>query len=173
LGNLYLRQRQHEKAIIELKKAINLNPNFATGYTFLGMTMHFFGRFEESTTLLEKAYRLDPKALPMSLLFLANNYIMLEKYEKALEICSRIDQLAREGKTGKLYAPVLYANIYQELGRDEDARSAMREALRIEPNLSTNLVRGIWPYKNPAHLQRRQDALLKAGMPEKAPKAVP
>ena len=137
------------------------------------MTMHFSGRFEESATLLEKAYRLDPKTPAVSLLFLANSYIMLEKYEKALEICSRIDEYAREGKTGKLYAPVLYANIYQELGRDEDARSSMREALRIVPNMSTNLFRGIWPYKNPAHLQRRLDALLKAGLPDKPPGATP
>jgi tetratricopeptide (TPR) repeat protein len=156
-----------------LKRAINLNPNFGEGYSYLAMTMHFIAQFEESTTLLEKAFRLNPKAIPRYIFFLANNYIMLEKYEKALEICSRIDELEREGKIGKIFAPVLYANIYQELGRDEDARSAMREALRIVPHLSTVFFRGIWPYKNPAHLQRRLDALLKAGLPDKPPGAIP
>jgi hypothetical protein len=49
----------------------------------------------------------------------------------------------------------------------------MEEALKTNPVLSLDYTRRISRYKNPAHLHQILNAYRKAGMPEKAPKAVP
>jgi len=63
--------------------------------------------------------------------------------------------------------------IYAELGKKEEARAFMAEALKRRPGFSLDFLKGYHPYKNPAHLQRQLDAHRKAGMLEKAPSAVP
>ena len=68
--------------------------------------------------------------------------------------------------------PFEFSFVYQLLGREKEARAYMAEALKINPGLSLEWVKMVYPYNNPAHLQRELDARRKAGMPEKAPRAV-
>jgi adenylate cyclase len=174
LGGFYLGQRQHEKAIKAGKRSIALNPNYAMGHAFLASSMFFSGHLDEAKTLLEIAYRLDPK-LPTNiwLQLRVAIYAGLEQYEEALEVCHQMRKHTLSGNMRKWIPPLLYSLIYQRLGREEDARAAMAEALKINPALSLEAVKMSRFYKNPAHLQRELDAYRKAGMPEKAPGAVP
>jgi adenylate cyclase len=172
LGGIYLNQRQHEKAIATGKRAISLNPNYAGGYGALAKTMHFSGKFEESVTLMKKAFRLDPKITPTFLIYLCKSYIFMERYEEALETCNRMDELARGGSLAGWIPPLLFANVYQELGKEEAARASVREALKFKPDLSLEFFKMADPYRDPTHLQRVLDAYRRAGLPEKASRPV-
>lgn len=154
MGRIYLIQRQHEKAITEGKRYIALNPNSAFDHAHLGNVMFFSGRFDEAITLIKKAMRLNPKLPPTFLINLNESYIFLGRYEEGLP-------------------PLGFSWVCQEFSRDEEARAYMEKALKIKPSLLLEFVKLASPYKNPAHLQRQLDALRKAGLPEKAPRAVP
>lgn len=174
LGYLYLNQSQHEKAIAEGRRAVNLNPNHPCAHAFLGIIMHYYGLFDESITHLEKTYRLDPKFPPVCLFYLAKSYIMTMEYEKALEICNLMDEHAQKGNLQEFGNKSLFAEVYQALGKEDEDRAFMAEALKLNPSSSLALIKMGPQYKNPEHLQRVMDGLRKAGMPEEAPKrAVP
>ncbi len=174
LGYVFLWQGQHEKAIFEGKRAINLGPNYALGCGVLGTIMTFSGQFDDAIPVLEKGYRLNPNLDPIFLNGLAQSYIFLARYEEALEVCNEMEERVLNGRLrGYDWFPPLSSSwIYQELGREEEARAYMAEALKREPDLSSELYRKIFPYKNPAHLQRALDAFHKAGMPESSPAGV-
>ncbi len=58
LGFLYSMTRQHDKGIAEAEKAVALNPNSATAHFYLGKTLFFAGRCEESIRNTKKRYVL-------------------------------------------------------------------------------------------------------------------
>ena len=51
-----------------------------------------------------------------------------------------------------------------ELGREEEARAAAAEILRINPQFSTEAVRPFMPNKDPARTEHQLAALRKAGL---------
>jgi adenylate cyclase len=161
LGMVFLYQRQYEKAITEGKLAITLNPNYVSGHVNLAIIMLHCGRFDEAITLTKKACRLNPNLTTYWLWPLATSYIFLRRYEEALEVCKQMEEdIARA---------ITLSWVYQELGREEEARAYMAEALKMAPNQSIELLKTSFPFENPAHLQRALDALRKAGMPERSP----
>lgn len=60
LGCIYLRQRQHEQAIAEGKRAIALDPKGVEGYTLLAVTLGCAGRLEEAVQRAEQALHRKP-----------------------------------------------------------------------------------------------------------------
>ena len=54
--------------------------------------------------------------------------------------------------------------IYSELGWEEEARAAVAEVLRLNPNFTLATARQTWPMKDPADLERVLAALRKAGL---------
>ncbi len=64
------------------------------------------------------------------------------------------------------YVPVLFnlAICYAELGRQEEARAAAAELLRLVPNFSVEGARQYLPFKDPAALERTLAGLRKAGL---------
>jgi TolB-like protein/predicted Zn-dependent protease len=165
LGKVLLYQRKYEKAITEGKQAITLNPNFALGHMLLADTMCYSGQLNEAITRARNAYRLDPIVTPrMNFTSLAKSYIFLGHYDEALEACRGMDEITEKA--------LISSWIYQELGREEEARAHMANALKRKPDISLELIKVSSPYKDPALLQRELDALRKAGMPEHPPGAV-
>jgi adenylate cyclase len=67
LTNLYIMQREFEKAIASAERAVALNPGGARSLFALAMAMYYSCRFKEAVTLYEQAMRLDP--FPSSLYF--------------------------------------------------------------------------------------------------------
>jgi adenylate cyclase len=170
LGSFYLLNQDHEKAISEGKRAIRLNPNYAGGHAWLVMSMQFSGHFEEAITLMKKAFRLNPKLGPIHLRQLILSYIFLGRYDETLELIHKTREHASKGDLPSIFPPLDYCFVYQELGREEEARAHMEEVVKNNPIFSIEIVKSLNPYKNPAHLQRILDAYRKAGMPEKSRK---
>jgi len=160
LGNIYLMSRQYEKAIAEEERAIALNPNGADAHAHLGMTLNYVGRPEEAIALLKKAIRLNPIPPNWYLFSLGDAYRLTEQYEVAIAVYKRVlhrnpdDIRAHTGLTAT----------YSLLGREEEARAAAAEVLRINPKFSLEHVAKAFPFKNKADTDRVIDALRKAGL---------
>ncbi len=164
LGQLYLRRdRQHERAIAEGEKAIALDPNYAPAYEALAEMLNFAGRPEEALGMTEKAMRLDPHYQPIYVHYvhiLGWTYRLMGRYEEAIPALKKALTLNPDFWPSHLNL----ALIYNELGREEEARAEAVEVLRINPNYSLEVWKQSTPYKDPAVLERLVAALRKAGL---------
>ncbi len=158
---IFLTRKELEKAIAEAKNAIMLNPNNADAYVLLGTVLFFSDRPGEAIRVLKKAIRLNPIPPAWYLFNLGWAYRVSKQYEKAIEMYKKC--LRRQ--SDYWYAYVGLAVSYTFLGREKEARAAVKEALNFNPDYSIKLVKKA-PYKNQAELDRVVEALRKAGLPE-------
>jgi adenylate cyclase len=163
LGNIYLFKREHEKAIAKLERAVTVNPNYAQGFMFLGQALAYAGRPQEAVPLLKKAMRLNPlsqKHASMVLYRLGTTYGIMGRYEEAVSELKK----ARNIRPDFWAIHLALASFYIRLGREEEARAAAAEVLRIVPKFSLERFAKTVPYKNQAYRERFVDALRKAGL---------
>jgi adenylate cyclase len=160
LGFLKMFQKQYEQAITKIEHALTLDPNFAPGYLNLARVLMVVGRTEEAVEAAKKAVRFDPRDM-QSLKTLGEAYYHAEQYAEAIPVL----------KQALVYNPTHWlihwglAISYSELGREEEARAAGAEMLRIVPHFSIAKWKPMAPYKNPAVTDRIAAALRKAGVP--------
>jgi adenylate cyclase len=165
LGLIYLFfQRQHDNAIAEGKLAISLDPNFSIGHAHLAQIMFFSGRFEEAIALTEKAMRLSPYYPAFYLSPLARSHAFRGRYKEAIATGNQLYDRSRRGEYPEEWALTHLAGLYVALGRQDEARALMAEALKINPGLSLAFFKQSQPFKNPAHMQRELNALKTAGL---------
>ncbi len=132
LGWVYLAKMRHEEAITEGRRAIALDPNDADSYAQLGNILNWAGKPEEGIGLIEKAMRLNPH-YPFSYLFyLGHAYYLLGRNDEAIVLMKRVVTRA------PYFLPVHrhLAVLYQESGRQEEARAEVAAVLRIFPGAS-------------------------------------
>ncbi len=159
LGQIYLSKGLHDEALEALETAIALNPNDADGYAFLARALSFAGRPEEAIELVEKARRLNPAAPRWYALNLGMALYLARRYDEAVTAFRKGRPL---GDAGYRWL----AAAYGQLGREEDAKGAAAEYLKLTPDFS--LARHL----EMLHFQRAEDrehyaeGLRKAGLPE-------
>ena len=159
LGNIYLMNRQHEKAIDQAKRAVSLNPNGADAHAHLGMIFNYVGRREQAITLLTKAIRLNPIPPNWYSFTLGDSYFLAGEYEEAVAAYKR----ALHGNPDDVSTHAGLAATYGLLGREEEARAAAEEVFRIEPAFSVEYVKTL-PFKHKADTERLIEGLRKAGL---------
>jgi TolB-like protein len=154
LGSVYVWHKQHDQAIAEAERAIALDPNDAQGYATLARILEHAGRPQEAFGLVEKAIRLDPQQQADYAVTLGEAYYLTEQYEEAITAFKR----ALMRYPNLLAAHALLAASYSELDREEEARAAMAEVLRLSPQASFEGAKRTNPYKDQAVFERRQAA---------------
>jgi adenylate cyclase len=159
LGMVKLWQKQYTQATAEIERALALDPNSAIGYGNLTYVLMSVGRAEEAIEAAKKAVRLAPREFRL-LNTLGDAYVYARRYEDAIPVFKRM----------LVYNPSLWlaywglAVSYSELGREEEARAAGAEMLRIVPQFTVERWKRIVPQKDPAVIERWAAALHKAGL---------
>ena len=166
LGLIYRMQNRYEQAIIEGEKSLVLGPTNAQAHVLLAVTMNDVGRFDEAIELVKKAMRLHPYYPAYYLQWLGGAYRMTGRYEDALTVYKQLLDRSRKGEFPSLRAHLFLADVYAELGREEEARAEAKELLRVDPTYSLERYRKQSFYKDPARLEWILSALRKAGIPE-------
>ena len=156
----YLYERQHEQAMAAAERVIALAPSDAEGFGRLGSVLNFAGRPEEAIGLLKKAMRLNPRYPYNYLSLLGMAYGLTGRYEEAITTLKT--GVSRNPDHLPLHLHLMVS--YSELGREAEARAELAEILRISPNFSSEGVRRVMPFKDPADLERYLAALRKAGL---------
>jgi adenylate cyclase len=162
LGFLYAYLWEHEKGIVEAQKGVALDPNGAHGYLYLNLTLRFAGRFEEAIQAIEKAIRLNPFPPVTYFRFACVAYIFVGRYEEAIAAGKK----AVTVEPNDYMAHMALAAAYSSAGRQEEARIAAEEVLRLNPKFSVVFWAKRLPYKNQADRELYIGALRKAGLPE-------
>jgi len=161
LGNVLLWRRDLEGALAEFRRMIELDPNFAQGYSATGLALMYAGRPVEALEAFAIAKRLDPHHASIVLHFLAQTHFSLGQYETAAK--QLLERIARTPATDS--SRMMLASCYGHLGRADDARAAWAGLLKVNPGFSLTQRERVLPYKNAADFQRIVEGLAKAGLP--------
>lgn len=145
----------------EAERALTLSPNLASAHAVLGAAFVFSGRQKDGAAALEKSIRLDPRG-PRSasgLNQIVISYYFRGNYETTLELAERAIRLYPE-------FPLFYrwrAAALGQLGRTDQAKQALTEAIAISPASFDLYVRNRAPWMRPEDHARMLDGLRKAG----------
>jgi adenylate cyclase len=155
---------QRDRMIESFERAVELNPNDASSHGGLGFALSYTGRPDDAIAHLEQAMRLSPQG-PETFLWLGCMgwaHFSGGRYEEALSWLER----SRQNSPGFPLTYRALAATYAQLGRLEEARKALREDLRLNPEESISRIKAQIPVADPDFLERYFDGLRKAGLPE-------
>jgi adenylate cyclase len=162
LGWIHLWRKEHDQAIAEARRCLSLDPSNAEGHVRLGHILDHAGRPAEGIPFIEKAMRLDPHYPFLYIFWLGHAFHSLERYEEAIAAYRRVISRSPDF----FYVRHFLAAVYAQLGRMEEAKAEVAEALRMDPGFSGLRVAKRLPLKDPAALARLVEGLRKAGLPE-------
>jgi len=162
LGSIYVIQKQYEKGLPELEKAVELYPNGADAHAMLGNALLYMDKTEEAILIMKKAMRLNPNPPSWYVNALAAMYRSINNYKEALVWGEKAVKLQPKNTI----AHINLCSIYSLSGRMEEARLEANEAMKINPKFSLKRFEKRLPYKNPEVQKKFVEALRNAGLPE-------
>ena len=154
--------RQFDKALVEAEQAVALDPNDPEGHLAMAWALIFAGRAEAAIAPAESAMRLDPN-FPANYRFaLGTAKLMLERYTEAEATLKSAFEL----NPGELEIQAPLAVAYAQLGRKEEARSALQKYtdfwILFAPRIETHMP--WWPFKREVDMRLFGGGLVKAGL---------
>jgi adenylate cyclase len=162
LSNLYIMQRQYEKAIAAAERRLELSPSGAKAYQSMAVALRFAGRFSEAIPFVEQAIRLDPYPPAVTFRHLGSCYRNVGRYEEAITAYKK----ALQKNPDDIFTHINLAVTYVKLGREEEARAETKEVIRIHPKFSiAQYIKGEH-IKDLPGLDDYIECLRKAGLPE-------
>ncbi|HRH42326.1 MAG TPA: tetratricopeptide repeat protein, partial [Pyrinomonadaceae bacterium] len=120
------------------KRAIELNPNYATAHQWYGEYLEVFKRFDEAHREYERALEIDPVS-PMILSIIAGLYSVQGDYDKSIEKAKKI----LEVEPNFAWAYFWMGMAYEAKGQDAEASEMLAKTMELfgEPKECANEVR--------------------------------
>lgn len=162
LGRIRIIRGEHAQAIASFNRAIELNPSYATAYYGKAHSQWHKGEAAEAIKNHEEAIRLSPRD-PLMWTFLASKaiaHVIVEQYDEALECAARAQQYPMSA----IWAFMGQLCALGHLGKKEEARDALKEALQIEPDLSIPFIDRALPITDQTSRLHFHAGLLAAGV---------
>jgi adenylate cyclase len=165
LGCIHLYLREYEQAIQEAERAVALGPSHAFVHSVAAHILRFSGKYDQALALVKKAMRLQPYLPSWYLMELGMSYYCIGRYEEAKDAAEQFRHLAQSRDEEILWAAYIILTMsYIRLGRDQDARRAVADLIRLYPDYSLEVARRYACYQDPNMLERQLDDLRKAGL---------
>jgi adenylate cyclase len=161
LGLVYNDRGKYEEAKVHLERALELNPNDADGFAFMGVYLDEIGKPGEAIECYLKAMRLNPYYPAWYLWKLGCAYFNSRQYETALVPLR--EALDRNPKMKR--ARLNLAASYAQLDRIEEAGRQVEELLADHPDASIKQELQ-WEFVSDEERENWLEALRKAGLPE-------
>ena len=115
LGWHHIHARHFERAIAQLEKTLEKNPNFFLARVTLGMAYEQKGEVAEAIEEFKKAYQLERNAIVLG--FLGHAYARAGNMEEARKILQELEELSK-----RIYVPPFSIGlIYTSLGKTTEA----------------------------------------------------
>jgi TolB-like protein/class 3 adenylate cyclase len=167
LGFVQIFSNRAAEGIAECERALALNRNLATAHGQIGNAKIFVGRGEETDAHILEALRLSPNDTNAYIwMFLAGAAkLYLGTDEEAVAWLRRGIETNRNWPLPPFYLAAALA----QLGRLDEARSAVKAGLALDPTFTVSRFRAGASSDNPAYLAQRErvyDGMRKAGIPE-------
>ena len=165
LGYIHLLRREFDLSEAAYEHAYALNPNDAGFLSNRATTLLYLGRPEEAIKGIKEAMRLNPHHPESLVADLGWAYYDAGLYEESVKTF-------RSMTTPPPWVHRTLAAAYVQLGRLDEARGEISQMLEKEPDYNLENTK-VWPYKDPARLDRYIEDLRKAGVPEQPPLKLP
>jgi adenylate cyclase len=160
LGAVYASRGEIKKGVALMRKAVELSPNSANPHAWLGAHLiDVEGKAEDAIEEFKIARRLNPIPPDWILNYSAVAYRVNGEYEKAVEILQKV--IKRNPDAWLSHFEL--AACYGLLGREEEARAAAEEVLRIRPDFTLEKLK-THSYGDKADKERTIGVLRKAGL---------
>jgi len=168
LGYVYMLTRRAAEGIAECEHALELDRNLAAAHALIGFGKIFIGRSQETEAQIAEALRLSPRDTIaytwMTVAGTAKSH--LGGYEQAVGWYRR----AIEANRNYPLAYFRLAAALAQLGRLDEARSAVNAGLALNPTFAISHARALWAARSDdptflAQLEPILDGLRKAGVP--------
>jgi adenylate cyclase len=158
LSRLHSARLQYELALVESDRAIALNPSDAESHAARGNALLWVGRIDEATAALETALSLNSNLRGTEAFGLGLAYYLSRRLEDAVRF------LEREALRNPdyIYASVLLAAAYGQLGRVSDAQRMAEEVRRRLPMFDARTFGS--RLQNRAHHDYVTEGLAQAGL---------
>jgi len=149
-----------EEGVASFERGFELNPNFVDGR--YGMLLSHVGRAPEAIAYMKRAMKLNPFHPPTHTYWLGKGYYFNGQHEQAIGLI----RLGAEQQPGVLPPRVLLAAVSAHLGRDEEAKAAVAEILRLRPRFTISNWLKFLRITDEAYAERLVADLRKAGLPD-------
>jgi TolB-like protein/class 3 adenylate cyclase len=169
LGYVDILTRRAAEGIAECERALELDRNLASAHAFIGLGKIFIGRAEETEAHVREALRLSPRDTNAHTwkTFGGIAAHFLGSHEQAAAWFRRAIEANRNYATSYF----MLAAALAQLGRLDEAHSAVKAGLALNPTLTISRLRVAWTAQSddPRYLAQLEPAfedLRKAGVPE-------
>jgi serine/threonine protein kinase/tetratricopeptide (TPR) repeat protein len=131
LGQAAHQRLDDDKAVPHLKRAVELDPNFAMAHATLGVAYSNLTQQGLADTFITKAFDLKERASERERLYISSHYydIVTEDVDKAIEIYEQWVQIYPRDSAPRDNLALRYSAI----GQQEKALASASEAMRIDP----------------------------------------
>jgi adenylate cyclase len=163
LALAHLMACQHERAVVSLKRALDINPSFSLGYGTLGTVLAWGGEPDQSIANNELALRINPSdpLNPHRYFGLALAHYLASRYTQALENAALVVQLRPDWWLGLM----MFAASLAQAGRPAEAQTACVDLRRTRPDMTVATL-NVLPFAKASDRDHVADGLRKAGLPE-------
>lgn len=160
----HLMAGQHDRALVSLRRALDINPNCSLAYGTTGTVLAWGGVPDGSIANNELALRINPSDPLNSHRYfgLALAHYLAVRYEKALEYATLVVQLRPEW----WLAHIIYTATLAQAGRVTDAQAACGEIKRLKPEMTVACLNDL-PFARKTDRDHVSDGLRKASLGEK------
>ena len=158
LGKVNVLRKQYDLAIVELERAIMLNPNDAASYAHQGVVLTWSSRPDGAILSLETALRFDPNMDMEGLLHLGLAYYLKGRYGDTIRVLQR--GLGRNPDYVDGY--IVLAAAYGQTDQLDAAARQSKEVRRLNPFFEVKNYGRL--FRDPAHAARVIEGLHKAGL---------
>lgn len=133
-GDVLVFQNKNNEAIIEYKKAIEIDPSNSAYYYAVGYNLNNLSRFDDALQYLNKAVELDP-TVTNYFICRSHSFYSLGKYKACIDECEKALEIEPE------YIPALRNKGWAlyKLDNTEEAEKICQNALRLDGS-NTNLL---------------------------------
>lgn len=161
-ATIQLIQKEYDDAVTTIRRAIDLDPNYADGYGQLAITLMYAGELENALSAIRTAKRLNPRYPFVYLWIEGHTYFLLSEYQKTIEI---VEEVLDRNPAFEIARVTMIAT-YGQLALDDEAAWEVDELLTLRPEYSLATARREALHQQPEDLHRFIDGLRRAGIPE-------
>ena len=167
LGFVHIFTRRVAQGIAECEHALELDRNLAHAHDTIGLGKIFIGRAEEAEAHVAEALRLSPRDTMayvwMAHVGVANNH--LGSWEQAVAWCRR----SIEANQNYSFAYLMLAAALAQLGQLDEARSAAKAGLALNPTLTISRGRAFWTVSDDPTYLAQLEPIIEGGRMAGAP----
>ncbi|MDX1648225.1 MAG: tetratricopeptide repeat protein, partial [Myxococcota bacterium] len=163
-GTAFMVSGEVDRAIRALRAAVERNPSAARAYSFLGQLVAMQGDPDEGIALLEEALRLSPRD-PLRFAMVASigiSHLGAGRLEQAWRGLHEAIELREE----EPLPWAMLASACALMGRDEEARLALEQLRRLQPDFTLEGYRRVARSVHPDYQARFEEGLRRAGFRE-------